>query len=997
MNKSLYILNRDLNVEAVMKNEGNSLSFYDDLHTENLETGAELFEFTSPADHELSEHLKVGNFIVFKNLDNNDVMFTITRVEDTHGQKFEKRVFTQNSGMELNNEYEDPYSETSQNYLPYYANKAIQWTGWELGENESESNLTLKFEEYDTVLKRLQRIASEFNMELYFTVEMQGSHVKSKKVNFVKKRGANHGKRFSYSKDITEIIRTVDSSETITAVKGIGKTDENGVTTTFKSKIYDDGDFYTQNGSDTIFSRTAIEEWGSQGGNIKGKFEYDTSNSENLFTRALNFLKENKQPKVTYEISVIALERLSKYEEEKVRIGDTVRVTDFEFNPPLLLEARVSQLETSYTDPTKDVVTLSNFKLLTSSITDEMRAIKAKLLRNEATWGQIGETIIKQNIPPSNPKEDQLWLNTDENIIYVYRNSSWIATSISASIAEDLQNQIEAVEITLNGKETYVPKSATAPSSPVEGMLWLDTSSTPNQLKVYLSGQWESATPDNTYIEDKVQEEVDKIEIGAENLFSNTAPESTVGWQINDYVSGDLIIEDEVTAPLGKALKYTVVAGESAIYKIPNIKLEVGATYTWSVYMKSDVGAGLTLGHEQNGLKFVALTTEYQQYTHTFVADNSNFFGFFFNMLDVGVGKTVWIHSLMVEKGTKPTSWRASSKEIKEDVNFLVEKTNDLEQQVSETAITTTIFNSTKYNQDLSSKANTEDIADKVSQDELNQTADQLQQNIDQKADNSRVDQAFDQISQVEQTAQDFQIKLQASGGINLLKNSVGYADFKAWTKTGTVETYVNEDFTKFGSDSVFNFVNGSISQSVLVESNNFYTLNYVIDKPTAGQLTVNVYDGGTSVASQTFADGTAYNHERFKLTFSVLSNNITVELIGTSGQVGVLMLNIGSEPLQWQQAHDEIYTSNVQVDQSGITVKSSAYNGYTVISPDEFAGYAEVIDENGNASIQRIFTLNGDTTEVKKLKAEDEISMGQIKILDVNGSKNGWAFIKNN
>ena len=108
-------------------------------------------------------------------------------------------------------------------------------------------------------------------------------------------------------------------------------------------------------------------------------------------------------------------------------------------------------------------------------------------------------------------------------------------------------------------------------------------------------------------------------------------------------------------------------------------------------------------------------------------------------------------------------------------------------------------------------------------------------------------------------------------------------------------------------------------------------------------------------------------------------------------------MLNIGSEPLQWQQAHDEIYTSNVQVDQSGITVKSTAYNGYTVISPDEFAGYAEVIDDNGNASIQRIFTLNGDTTEVKKLKAEDEISMGQIKILDVNGSKNGWAFIKNN
>lgn len=994
----LTILSQDYEVLGVLQNKSNSLGYWDDLHTENLDVGAETYEFFTLADHPMSENIQIGNMVAIKNLDDETVLFTIMDIEDDHSEgKFNMKVYCEQAGLQLLNEIEVPYSDTSKP-LSFYANKALLWTTWEIGEIETESNLSLTFEENENVYKRLQRIASEFDMEIHFTIEMNGARVTAKKVHFKKQRGNVSGKRFEYTKDTTRVFRKRNGYNLITAVKGIGKTDENGVTTTFKDTVFDDGDFYTEAGSDVIYSRSALERWGRQGGNIWGLFEFDTSNAQNLFTRALNHLKKNINPEITYEVDVVLLERVAGYADEKVRIGDTIKVTDFEFNPPLLLEARVVQLETSYTDPSKDKAILGDYKRIDSTISDELRAIQATLMKREATWSQVGETILKQPTPPTNPENGDLWLDTSKNpaVIYVYDNPDWIPTSLDPSLLDDLQDQITAVEVSVNGKETYVPKSATAPSSPTEGMLWLDTSSTPNQLKVYLSGQWESATPDNVYIEDKIQEEVDKIEIGAENLFVNTAPENMVGWQINDYVSGELIIEDEVTAPLGKALKYTVVAGESAIYKIPSIKLEVGATYTWSVYMKSDVGAGLTLGHEQNGLKYVALTTEYQQYTHTFVADNSNFFGFFFNMLDVGVGKTVWIHSLMVEKGTKPTSWRASSREIKEDVNFLVEKTNDLEQQVSETAITTTIFSSTKYTEDLAKKANTDDIADMATQTELSNTAGQLQDEINKKADTTLVNQAFDQISQVEQTAQDFQFKLQASGGINLLKNSVGYADFKAWTKTGTVSTLVNEDFTKFGSDSVFNFTNGTIEQTSLIQKDNFYTLNFVVDKPSAGTLTITIYDGGVSVGSKTYVDGTSYTQMRDQITVQALSNALTVQITGTSGQVGVLMLNIGSEPLQWQQAHDEIYTSNVQFDQSGITVKSTAYNGYTVISPDEFAGYAEVIDDNGVASIQKIFTLNGDTTEVNKLDVKKQISMGQMKVIDVNGSKKGWAFIKN-
>lgn len=995
----LTILSQDYEVLGVLQNKSNSLGYWDDLHIENLDVGAETYEFFTLANHPMSENIQIGNMVAIKNLDDETVLFTIMDIEDDHSDgKFNMKVYCEQAGLQLLNEIEVPYSD-SYKPLSFYANKALLWTTWEIGEVESESNLSLTFEENESVYKRLQRIASEFNMEIHFTIEMNGARVTAKKVHFKKQRGNVSGKRFEYTKDITRVFRKRNGYNLITAVKGIGKTDENGVTTTFKDTVFDDGDFYTEAGSDVIYSRSALERWGRQGGNIWGLFEFDTSNAQNLFTRALRHLKKNINPEITYEIDVVLLERVAGYADEKVRIGDTIRVTDFEFSPPLLLEARVVQLETSYTDPSKDKAILGDYKRIDSTISDELRAIQATLMKKEAIWSQIGETILKQPTPPSNPENGDLWLDTSKNpaVIYVYDNPDWIPTSLDPSLLDDLQDQITAVEISVNGKETYVPKSATAPSSPTDGMLWLDTSSTPNQLKVYLSGSWESATPDNVYIEDKVQEEVDKIEIGGENIISNSAPDTLIGWESVPASTGTIEIIDELEAPLDKALQVTFDSTMTGVKIMPNKTLSDGESYTWSVWIKASKALSMSIGNQKGGMKSVSVTTSWVKHDMTFTATGSEYAMLFSDNLNgMNAGDILYIHSLKLEKGTKPTSWSASSREIKEDVSFLVEKTNELDQQVSESAITTTIFNSTKYTEDLAKKANTEDIADMATQGELAETAEQLQENIDKKADDSRVNQAFDQISQVQQTAQDFQFKLQASGGINLLKNSVGYADFKAWTKTGTVQTYVNEDFTKFGSDSVFNFVNGSIEQTALIQSNNFHTLNYVVTKPSTGTLTITIYDGGVSVGSKTYTNGTSYTQMRDKITVQALSNALTVQITGTAGQVGVLMLNIGSEPLQWQQAHDEIYTSNVQFDQSGITVKSTAYNGYTVISPDEFAGYAEVIDDNGVASIQKIFTLNGDTTEVNKLDVKKQISMGQMKVIDVNGTKKGWAFIKN-
>ncbi|WP_404354634.1 phage tail spike protein [Exiguobacterium aurantiacum] len=437
----IYILNQDLEVLGVANNRGDALPYYDDLHMETIETGAETYEFSVPGDHPTSEHLQVGNLVVINNLDGDKVMFSIMSIEDTHDDYLQKRIYCEQAGMQLLNEIEVPFKANTAQPIEFYTDRALQWTSWELGENESTATRTLNFEENESVLARLQKLASEFDVELHFTVEMTGSKVTKKKVNLIRQRGNSDGKRFTYTKDIRSIIRKVEAYDVVTAVRGIGRTDDKGVTTTFVDEVYDDGNYYTEAGSYILHSREALERWGRQGGHIFGVFEYDTPNASTLFSRALTHLKKSVEPKVTYEVDVALLERLAEYDEEKVRVGDTVKIQDTGFSPALYLEARVIQLETSYTNPENDKATLGNYKLLSSTINDAIRSLQSKLLQKESTWDQMGEIIIKRPQPPENPIDGQLWVDTSktpyQTMVWVEADNAWKPTSVDADYVDE--------------------------------------------------------------------------------------------------------------------------------------------------------------------------------------------------------------------------------------------------------------------------------------------------------------------------------------------------------------------------------------------------------------------------------------------------------------------------------------------------------------------------------------------------------------------------------
>jgi hypothetical protein len=77
-------------------------------------------------------------------------------------------------------------------------------------------------------------------------------------------------------------------------------------------------------------------------------------------------------------------------------------------------------------------------------------------------------------------------------------------------------------------------------------------------------------------------------------------------------------------------------------------------------------------------------------------------------------------------------------------------------------------------------------------------------------------------------------------------------------------------------------------------------------------------------------------------------------------------------------------------MDINGIKIISSEYDGYTSITPKEFAGYARV-----NGEMKRVFTLNNEVTEMNKVKIENELTMASIVVKVINTQNyKGWAFL---
>ena len=264
--------------------------------------------------------------------------------------------------------------------------------------------------------------------------------------------------------------------------------------------------------------------------------------------------------------------------------------------------------------------------------------------------------------------------------------------------------------------------------------------------------------------------------------------------------------------------------------------------------------------------------------------------------------------------------------------------------------------------------------------------------------------------TQIHQDINNIIQSVQNSGGANLIKNSVMFAydsngapnDWEV-TGNGTLLISASAEAMANGSLSghVFVLNNKTAKQTVRVKASTesdtnkvYYTFSTRIKKSATGSCYVKLYNNIEEHLIEIPIGESAFYKEYVIQGLLPKDEYYIVEFYGSADSDATFtdnMLAVGEYKSQWQQASGEVMNTQVNINLDGVLIKSSVYLGdYTVMSPLEFAGYSSI-----NGTITKVFSLNKDTTLVKKLQAEDEVKMVPIKIVPITtGSLQGWAFV---
>ncbi|MFD9628682.1 phage tail spike protein [Peribacillus muralis] len=398
----IFVLDNNEKMVGVLNNLAPlSCPYFDDFHTENIQTGVNNYEFSVPAGHETSESLVADGYIILADLDNKLQMFQIKEVEEEAGEsEYNKRVYSEHVAIpELLATPFRPLSMKSLS-LKQAMDVALQGSGWTLGEYDWSGIVDIEFDEYITALEAIYTIIESFGAELRFEIQFKNGVVTKRLVHVASQLGRVTNKRFVYGKDLVGVKRTYNSEGVVSALIGVGKGDTDGARLTLAGY---DPDSDTQKdalpkgyekpvSADWVGNEAALQAYGKDGKHRIGIFIDDTAiNVESLLVNTLKELKVRMKPKATYEMQLATLERATGFDvvAEEVRIGDTIIADDETLKPRFLLEARIIELKRSYTAPELDECTLGDYRPIKISNYASINKIQSLISANEEKWNAV--------------------------------------------------------------------------------------------------------------------------------------------------------------------------------------------------------------------------------------------------------------------------------------------------------------------------------------------------------------------------------------------------------------------------------------------------------------------------------------------------------------------------------------------------------------------------------------------------------------------------------
>ncbi|MFC7783347.1 phage tail spike protein [Rossellomorea sp. GCM10028870] len=275
--------------------------------------------------------------------------------------------------------------------------------GWELGITEYSGIRKWAIEKDLDAYDALKAIASLFDCEIRCRVTISGNKVTGRYVDFVKRVGQDSGKEIVEGKDLLGIKRRLFAKRVVTALICLGPKREDGS----QLKI-------------TVTDEKAFQNWNWQGQHLVEVYEPESTDTEMTEERLTQLgeaeLKKRITAAVEYEAEGAALDHIFGYDHEVVRLGDSAKIKDEEFNPPMYLDSRVIFVDRSIFDKSKKKYKLG--EVIEYKKEDVFRVWK-DLQALYAT------KVIKSPTPPEG-KSNIIWIQTGGKVDVAH---TWNATA----------------------------------------------------------------------------------------------------------------------------------------------------------------------------------------------------------------------------------------------------------------------------------------------------------------------------------------------------------------------------------------------------------------------------------------------------------------------------------------------------------------------------------------------------------------------------------------
>lgn len=407
-------------------------------HERDMSAMLETFTFTAFANQRYAQYLVNENRVIIPGEDGDYREFVIKLVDkyrDKSNELIDVEAFA--SYQELVGAKIIYPGRTEAKSAEAHAHDILAGTEVRVGTVAHTGIRTIERDRHTDPFSALKSLATTFDLELDFRVEVLGNHI-TRYVDLVEQVGERRGRRVEFGKDLAGIRRIEESDEIATALLCLGpeidqEDDEGGAGNKDKQRL-----------EVLVEDEEARNRWGRNGQHIIAVYEPQSDNQdmteEELRRYGRMELDKRINSVVRYEIGMVDIENVPGLENKLVRFGDTIRIKDTAFNPPLFIEARIFKQTRDIFYPENKTIELGDYDEYTvEEVTDIWQQIQEELrkkidmqdllemtmpsdqIRTEISAHVRDYAEKKRHHGPTQPEDkDVIWVDTSDpgNVIW---------------------------------------------------------------------------------------------------------------------------------------------------------------------------------------------------------------------------------------------------------------------------------------------------------------------------------------------------------------------------------------------------------------------------------------------------------------------------------------------------------------------------------------------------------------------------------------------------